>query len=72
MRTCAVVWMRIIATLSDTRDTDNGVAVEDCLTLAKMIGPCKFLFYADENNVPWCRINWADGSDTTIGLEDTQ
>lgn len=73
MRTHAVVWQRIVSTLAEEsphRD-NNGVAVEDCLTLAKIVGPCRFMFYADEFGAAWCRINWEDGSDTTIGLEDT-
>jgi hypothetical protein len=43
------------------------VTPHNCLTIAKIIGPCTFRFYIHRNQ-PWCEITWEDESSVTIGL----
>lgn len=66
-----VVWLRIASTLVEHTNRFNALPVDDCLNLAKMVGPCTFTFFNDHYNVNWCRIKWSDGTETEIALEDT-
>lgn len=52
----------------NARDT-NGVPPYECMQLARLVGPCNFTFYSEDNQ-PWLQIKWMDDSVIVIGLEE--
>lgn len=71
MKTKAALFGELIDLyLSVSRDT-NGVPSFECMKIAKLAGECKFQFYAEQEQ-PWLKVEWTDGSYVVLGLEEDQ
>lgn len=60
----------ISALIDNTRET-NGVPPFECMQVARLVGPCEFTFYSEDNAV-WVRIVWQDRSYIVLGVGDEQ
>lgn len=41
----------------------------DCMVLARIVGPCSFRFYTEEDGA-WLEISWGHGDSVILGVED--